>query len=427
MWIKRGSGLGVEQMVCECYSGSSVKDEIWLQSNNSLNFVKTDGGGLATTTAPIYRDVAAWYHFLIAADTTQGSNADRVKIYKNGVQQTLSQQDTIVQDSNFQFGASGAELTFGVKNDLSWYFDGSMANVEMVDGQQLDPTYFGSTNTATGIWTPEASSTISDYGTNGFKLKMDTTSPGADTSGKGNTFTASGTPTLTQGSPSNVYANFNILKLETSSPPSFLNGNTYIDAMNDNASVTSTIGGQFKWYYEYKINQNSDTGNGYGCAVGACHEDTLPTASWNDGNYNNFENSKVKWYSNSAATGRFMEGSGNQVISSLTKAVANQIIGVACDAANGRVYISINGVYQNSGNPVSGTGFIAGTTGTGGTWLPFIGSDGSKGTGYANFGEGFFGTTAAGTNADDNGQGLFAYDVPAGYYALNTKNLEAYG
>jgi len=44
-----------------------------------------------------------------------------------------------------------------------------------------------------------------------------------------------------------------------------------------------------------------------------------------------------------------------------------------------------------------------------------------------NFGEGFFQTTAAGTEADDNGQGLFAYDVPAGFYALNTKNLEAYG
>jgi len=44
-----------------------------------------------------------------------------------------------------------------------------------------------------------------------------------------------------------------------------------------------------------------------------------------------------------------------------------------------------------------------------------------------NFGEGFFGTTAAGTNADGNGQGLFAYAVPSGYYALNTKNLEAYG
>ena len=125
MWFKRGSGLGVEQMLCECYSGSSAKDEIWLQSNDTLNFVKTDGGGLATTTAPVYRDVGAWYHFLIAADSTQGSNADRIKIYKNGVQQTLGQQDTIPVNSNFQFGASGAELTFGVKNDLSWYFDTS--------------------------------------------------------------------------------------------------------------------------------------------------------------------------------------------------------------------------------------------------------------------------------------------------------------
>ncbi len=44
-----------------------------------------------------------------------------------------------------------------------------MANVEMVDGQQLTPAYFGSTDTASGIWTPQASSTISSYGTNGFK------------------------------------------------------------------------------------------------------------------------------------------------------------------------------------------------------------------------------------------------------------------
>ena len=175
MWVKRGSGLGVEQMLCECYSGSSAKDEIWLQSNDTLNFVKTDPNGLATTTAPVFRDVGAWYHFLIAADTTQGSNIDRIKIYANGVQQTLGQQDTIPLNSNFQFGNTGAELTFGMRNATDWYFNGSMANVEMVDGQQLTPAYFGSTDTATGIWKPGGSSAISNYGTNGFKLAMDTT------------------------------------------------------------------------------------------------------------------------------------------------------------------------------------------------------------------------------------------------------------
>ena len=118
MWIKRGSGLGAEQMLCECYSGSSAKDEIWLQSNDTINFVKTDGGGLATTTSAVFRDTFGWYNLVISADSTQASNANRIKIYINGVQQTLGQQDTIPQNANFQFGASGANLTFGMRNEL---------------------------------------------------------------------------------------------------------------------------------------------------------------------------------------------------------------------------------------------------------------------------------------------------------------------
>ena len=45
----------------------------------------------------------------------------------------------------------------------------------------------------------------------------------------------------------------------------------------------------------------------------------------------------------------------------------------------------------------------------------------------ANFGNGFFGTTAI-SSAGSNGNGsLFEYDVPSGYYALNTKNINTYG
>ena len=42
----------------------------------------------------------------------------------------------------------------------------------------------------------------------------------------------------------------------------------------------------------------------------------------------------------------------------------------------------------------------------------------------ANFGNGYFGTTAvssAGTNASDNG--IFEYDVPTGFTAISTKGL----
>ena len=96
----------------------------------------------------------------------------------------------------------------------------------------------------------------------------------------------------------------------------------------------------------------------------------------------------------------------------------NDIIGIALDMTSSTKTVTFykNGASQGAIN-LSTTG--AGTV--------FVGSACSNGTTSMNFGEGFFGTTAAGTNADGNGQGLFAYAVPSGYYAMNTKNLEAYG
>ena len=421
MWFKRGSGLGVEQMLCECYSGSSAKDEIWLQSNDTLNFVKTDGGGLATTTSAVFRDTSAWYHIVIAADSTQGSNADRIKIYKNGVQQTLAQQDTIPVNSNFQFGNTGTELTFGVKNDLSWYFNGSMANVEMVDGQQLTPAYFGSTDSNTGIWTPQASSTISSYGTNGFKLKMDTTSPGADTSGKSNTFTPSGTPTLLQGSPSNNWCTLNPLAVFfNSTNPTFSNGNLTANfpGSNQNPSLATMGITTGKWYWETKF-VSLASGTAY-ALTGITAE--APTGSGGQNFLGGFGNSYGYggWngtvYNSAGSTGNTSGGATY---------TTGDILSMAYDADNNRLYYYKNGAIQNSG-----TGIVipAAADTIFGAWFPALGEWGSTSHVWScNFGEGFFGTTAAGTQADDNGQGLFAYDVPAGYYALNTKNLEAYG
>ena len=46
---------------------------------------------------------------------------------------------------------------------------------------------------------------------------------------------------------------------------------------------------------------------------------------------------------------------------------------------------------------------------------------------HLNTGNGFFGTTAI-SSAGSNGNGsLFEYDVPSGFYALNTKNINTYG
>ena len=108
----------------------------------------------------------------------------------------------------------------------------------------------------------------------------------------------------------------------------------------------------------------------------------------------------------------------------------NDIIGIAVDLDNNKLYFSKNGVFQNSGDPTSGatgTGAVSildPDNTTNGSYLFGFGCRNNDGvTWQTNFGNGFFGTTAvasAGTNA---GVGIFEYDVPTGYYALCTKNI----
>ena len=427
-WIKRGKISDTTSMF-SAWSADSIGSHCVIQfDSNDLLDISTWSVNVLTTTAK-YRDPSAWYHIVMAVDTTQTTASDRVKFYVNGEQVTsFSNSNYPAEDFEFAVNNSVSQ-TIGSNNYSSntSFWNGSMANVEMVDGQQLTPAYFGSTDTASGIWTPQASSTISSYGTNGFKLKMDTTSPGADTSGNTNTFTVgAGTPTLTQGSPSNVFCIMNpIVYSGTSGQPVFSNGNTTVGTTTGGwkpafGSIGVTSG---KWYFETKI-------IGYNhCVVGIANE---------TGTYNTvtsgFPPSQPYSYGIVCYDlGKKETNNSRTVYGSQTNITDGQIIGTAIDLDNNKLYWSVNGVFKNSGDPTSGS------TGTGSafslqageTYFPMVvgntGGGSNPAGGNLNFGEGFFGTTAAGTEADDNGQGLFAYDVPAGYYALNTKNLEAYG
>ena len=109
------------------------------------------------------------------------------------------------------------------------------------------------------------------------------------------------------------------------------------------------------------------------------------------------------------------------------------IIGIALDLDNSKLYFSKNGTFQNSGAPTSGS------TGTGALSITAVGStengfyyvgagdySGGSATTYIwNFGQDgtFAGNVTAGGNSDGNGIGNFKYSVPSGYLALCTKNL----
>ena len=419
LWFKKASNSSNQQFLDTGVDGNN-QDGFKIHSSQALKFNGYESGTTYELQSnALLRDSSAWYHAVVSFDSTQSTSTDRLKMYLNG-EQITSFSGATYPSLNFEPLMNKNTAHFiGSTFSNSNYFDGAMAMVEFVDGQQYGSEYFGSTDTATGIWKPGGSSTISDYGTNGFKLKMDTTSPGADTSGKSNNFTPSGTPTLTQGSPSNVYATWNPLDNYFANA-SFLNGNTTILNGANSATNTSTLGMTTgKFYWECKVTQQTQTqlwGIRSGMSTGTGNYLTETTTAGNIG------------YGLVRSSGNMGYPSGGSESYAGSEIVTNDLLMFALDVDNNKFWIGKNGTWFASGNPSTGSNGYSITASPSGVWLVACNSfGGSNSTTYYNFGEGFFGTTAAGTNADDNGQGLFAYDVPAGYYALNTKNLEAYG
>ena len=145
----------------------------------------------------LFRSPAAWYHIVVAVDTTQATAANRTKIYVNGNQQTMTgsyvPQNTslYVNGTTIQAIGSRKNVSAGYGN----YFDGYLAEVNFIDGQALTPSSFGKTDATTGQWVPKKFS--GTYGTNGFYLNFSdiaTTSGsnaglGKDSSGNSNYWT----------------------------------------------------------------------------------------------------------------------------------------------------------------------------------------------------------------------------------------------
>ena len=102
------------------------------------------------------------------------------------------------------------------------------------------------------------------------------------------------------------------------------------------------------------------------------------------------------------------------------------IVGVAMDLDNSKLYFSLNGVFQGSGDPTSGASGTnaAFTLASGANYTAACRLRNGTQVGF-NFGNGQYSGSSVvaseGTNASGNGK--FEYDVPTGYTALSTKGL----
>ena len=121
-----------------------------------------------TYSAQKLRDPNAWYHIVVAVDTDQSTDTDRVKTWINNARVTEYNTATHpTSGATTAFNTSTIPMTIG-KYSSSLGSNFYLAEVNYIDGQQLDPSYFGETNEDTGQWVAkEFSGTYSIADTDG--------------------------------------------------------------------------------------------------------------------------------------------------------------------------------------------------------------------------------------------------------------------
>ena len=201
-WFNYVSTRGSSRYISTGYSvgGNSYGFYIGDNSNSiTFNDSGTNSAGYNVRPSSKQRDFG-WYHFVFNLDTTESNEDDRVRIYVNGVQETVFGTNTRPnEDATGNMNSNGLELSIGAWNypaggGYSDGLEGQLSQFYHIDGQALDPSYFGFTDPLTGTWRPKKfridDAPTTDWGTNGFYLPFDGSDLiGKDQSGKGNDFT----------------------------------------------------------------------------------------------------------------------------------------------------------------------------------------------------------------------------------------------
>lgn len=421
-WVKRGT-IGTAQQLFGAYIGSGTTDTNYFEI--SYNSDQLQIAGYSTVyrkTTQVFRDPSAWYHVVVALDTTQATASNRVKLYINGVQVTaFATSNDPALNSNLGINGNYPHGISAIPSNAA-YFDGYLAEVNFIDGQALTPTSFGAYDT-NGVWQPRRYG--GTYGTNGFYLPFSnttsTTTLVQDSSGNGNNWTPNNI-SLTAGatydsmidSPTNYgdgSVNYNRGNYSTLNPlvrfqpnnSSFSSGNLGVQqtggASGSHAcAISSMVISSGKWYAEFSDDTATYDGNRFGIM--------------NVNNLANYTNSNpyVGWASDGyviykTSTNAVKENNGVQTNIGANWS-AGAIISIAVDLDNSKIWWRVNGgAWFGGGDPVTGINPVFNIA-SGITYAFAVAPYNNNGV-SSNF-----------------GQRPFAYTPPTGYKALNTFNLD---
>ena len=406
-WVKRG-GMAANQGVFGAESsGDRFVVGFGYGNSDQIRFY-SQSPAAEIYTNKVCRDVSAWYNFVWAVDTTQGTASNRVKLYVNGTQETSFASAT--------YPSENAQLT--VNNTVAQYvavwagagsafFDGYLADMNLIDGTALTPSSFGETKN--GIWIPIDTSGLT-FGTNGFRLQFKQTGTGtassstigADTSGNTHHMTSNNMAADDSNKPDcpeNNFCTLNPLNTNDSrGEASFSEGNLRITSTSSNRGFsTGTFKLTGKHYFEvyYKADNSGFIGI-------------------NDINNNAGGSTSGQSIHVLDGTVRIDGTAGSSVTSFST----GDVIGVEVDVDAKSIQ------FFKNGSSVSNN-----TYSTDAEYFPFI-YDSSGGRAMdliVNFGQDatFAGNKTSGSDdaSDSEGQGIF-YETPSsGFLALCTSNI----
>ena len=412
MWIKR------------CKTGSSTVYFFASGANNNASFsmhfnqdqlevweYKSSAYQFRLKPKYQFRDVSAWYHVVVAVDTTQGTDTNRVKFYINGTQYTdldttnwpSQNYDTYVNDD--------AKHWLGKYTDQSAYYDGYLAEVVVLDGTAANATSFGEFDSdSPNVWKPIDVSGLT-FGTNGFYLDFeDSSNLGNDANG-GTDWTEVNLAATDQSTDTctNNFATLNPL-VKGNTAFTFLQGNIQVDSGNNWGHGVGTIGlASGKWYWE--VDNITASSNVF---FGICNEFNLSHLTNDSTPYS--ETGLMLYFQDGRRTidGTSSEGEYNAY---------GTTHGFALDLDSGTRTIKF---YRD--NSLEGTENLTANFPAGEFVFPILmmsASSNACGVDF-NFG-GTIASALASAESDENGYGSFEFAPPSGYYAICTKNIAEYG
>ena len=409
VWFKI-SELGVQRTIWS----TAANGYLLLQADGELKWQQSYASSVKVLqTNRVLRDTSAWYNVIVAVDTTQSTEANRQRIYINGVEETSFSTSTYPSQNDEADNVYQSFHSLGAYNASSIFWSGYMCDVAFISDAQITPSDVGEFDSGSGIWKPKSYSggSAPSYFLE-FKDSSDlgsATGLDADTL---NNITAADQSTDTC---TNNFCTLNPLVNFKYTTNGITEGAT---EFGDNTG--GGVGGAFgtfavtkgKWYWEVKLTQQ----NAHYIGISAVDDGDNVFASTDPQDENSsfifnisvarieYVNSGTKSYGSADAFTDFHS--------------AGDIIGIALNMDDNQISIYGNGTLQ------SGVANSSIYDAANKMVVPFHGTINDEC--QYNFG-GYSAWTPSSAVNDANGYGTFEYSPPSGYYSLCSKNLAEFG